>query len=280
MMPKRGLAVLRLLLAYLLLACLLLFMTGCAGKNNPGPAMIANGGTVAVEGEGGPDRLDDLDNDDWWEEEWEVVAEEYEPLRVADPLEGWNRAMFTVNDKLYLYLLKPVAQAYAMVVPELFRIGIGNFFTNLAYPVRAVNSLLQGKGDKVAKETGSFVLNTTFGFLGLVKISDAFPVLNVTHEDAGQTFGVWGIGNGPYIVWPLLGPSTLRDSVGMTGDFFLSPLSYLEPHELGWALKAHQRINSLSFRIGQSEDMKVSAIDPYVAFRDAYIQYRHALVQD
>ncbi|SDB24998.1 phospholipid-binding lipoprotein MlaA [Desulfonatronum thiosulfatophilum] len=269
----------RLRLISLCLACLLMFGAGCAARNNPNPELS---GMADVDSgvSNNPDQHDGFEDDDWWDEEWEDLGETQAPARVADPLERWNRAVFTLNDRLYFLLFKPVGEVYAMVLPKPLRIGVQNFFTNLRYPIRAVNGLLQGKGGKVAKETGSFALNTTFGFLGLVKISDAFPSLEVTPEDTGQTFGFWGVGKGPYIVWPILGPSTLRDSVGLVGDYFLDPLRYA-PLNYPWVeLKAVDQVNTFSLEIGRYENLKETAIDPYIAMRDAYIQYRSRLVQD
>ncbi|GAB6059816.1 MlaA family lipoprotein [Desulfonatronum parangueonense] len=263
----------------LLLASLLVFGAGCAAKNNPNPELRDMAG-VDSSASDGLEQDDGFEDDDWWDAEWEDLGETQAPARVSDPLERWNRAVFTLNDKLYFNVFKPVGEVYAMVLPKPLRIGVQNFFTNLRYPIRAVNSLLQGKGGKVAKETGSFALNTTFGFLGLVKISDAFPSLAVTPEDTGQTFGFWGVGKGPYIVWPILGPSTLRDSVGLVGDYFLDPLRYA-PLNYPWVeLKAVDQVNTFSLDIGRYENLTETAIDPYIALRDAYIQYRSRLVQD
>lgn len=262
----------------LLAACLLVFGTGCAAQKSQSPELHDITATESVSKSVA--HHDDPEGDDWWDDEWEDLLETQEAVRVADPLEGWNRAMFTVNDRLYFHLFKPIAQGYAMVFPEPLRVGVRNLFTNLAYPIRAVNSLLQGKGDKVAKETGSFVLNTAFGFLGLVRISDTFPSLEVSPEDTGQTFGVWGMGNGPYLVWPIVGPSTLRDSLGAVGDYFMDPLRFA-PLDYPWIeLTAVDQVNSLSLRIGQYENLKETSLDPYIALRDAYIQHRHGLVQD
>lgn len=261
---------------FLLLAAFLLVLGGCAARNNaagtavqePTAAEVATAGGEADPGA------------DVWEEEWETLAEEERAPRIADPLEGWNRAMFTFNDKLYFYFLKPVSRTYALFVPEALRVGVRNIFTNLAYPVRAVNSVLQGKGAKAARETGSFALNTTFGFLGLVRIADEIPSLEASPEDTGQTLAAWGAGNGFYIVWPVLGASTLRDSVGRVGDSFLDPLTYVDPSELRWGLRGGERVNETSLRLGEYEDLKEGALDPYVALRDAYLQYRQSLVEE
>ena len=102
-----------------------------------------------------------------------------------------------------------------------------------------------------------------------------YPHLNPPDEDFGQTLGFFGIGNGIYLVLPFLGPSTLRDTVGLGGDYFLSPTAYIDPAVVGWSLKAEDSVNDLSFRIGQYEELKDAAIEPYASFKDGYIQYRN-----
>lgn len=207
------------------------------------------------------------------------LSQDYEKQRTAqisDPLEPFNRIMFQFNDKLYFYCLKPVAKGYGAIFPEEFRIGIKNCFYNISYPVRFVNDIFQAKFKKAAQETGSFIINTSLGIFGFLKPAQDISVLNPlpAEEDTGQTLGCWGFGQGIYFVWPILGPSTLRSSVGMAGDYFLDPLTYLEPWELRWGLKSEQKINYTSLRLGEYEDLKESALDPYTAAKNAYIQYR------
>ncbi|MBW1691692.1 MAG: VacJ family lipoprotein [Deltaproteobacteria bacterium] len=159
---------------------------------------------------------------------------EEEAVQVADPLQLWNRAMFHVNDKLYFWLLKPVSRGYKAVIPTPVRRGVRNFFHNITAPIRMVSALLQAKGRKASAE-----------------LSDGF-----------------------YIVWPVLGPSTLRDSVGMVGDWFLDPVSYVEPFEAYLGVWTLENVNDTSFRIGDYESLKEAAIDPYIALRNIYIQNR------
>ena len=194
---------------------------------------------------------------------------------VADPLSGWNRLMFNVNDKFYFWVMKPVAKGYKAVLPTPVRQGVGNFFHNLATPIRLVNCFLQGKMGDAASEACRFLYDTTFGVLGFWDPAKDYPHLNPPEQDFGLTLARFGIGNGVYIVWPFLGPSTLRDSVGLGGDYFLSPLSYLQPEVYAWSLKAEDVVNHQSFHIGEYEELKNAAIVPYEAFKDAYIQYRN-----
>ena len=200
-------------------------------------------------------------------------------IAIADPIAPWNRAMFYFNDKCYFWILKPVAKGYKVVMPEVARKGVGNFFYNIAMPIRFVNALLQGKGQVATTEFFRFLLNTTAGGLGFGDPASKYPDLNPDAEDLGQTFGRYGIGNGFYIVWPFLGPSSLRDTVGLFGDRFLNPTSYIDPSLAATGVEAYKTVNNLSLKIGEYEALKEAAIEPYVAFRDAYVQYRQGKVE-
>jgi phospholipid-binding lipoprotein MlaA len=227
-----------------------------------------------------PDELTGPD-EAWLEslDEGDEYLDEYAARLVADPLEPLNRVMFTFNDRLYFWVLKPAAKGYSAVVPETVRRGVGNFFYNIRFPIRFVNNILQGKFMSAALEFDRFFINTFFGGLGLADLSDRHPELRVPREDTGQTLGKYGFGNGIYIVWPLLGPSTLRDSVGLAGDFFLDPLSYVDPSDAATGAKVGDRVNVVSFSIGEYEAIKAAAFDPYVAIRDGYIQYRQSQIE-
>jgi phospholipid-binding lipoprotein MlaA len=202
------------------------------------------------------------------------------PPTIADPLEPFNRAMYHFNDKLYFWLLKPVAQGYEKVVPEVARIGVKNFFTNLAFPIRFVNALLQADFGGATTELGRFLLNTACGAGGLFDPASHEEINLVRRDrDLGQTLGGYGIGQGFFINWPVLGPSSPRDTVGTVGDLFLHPLTYLDPWYATAAVRGYEKVNETSFRIGDYESLKEAAIDPYVAIRDAYVQYRLNLVE-
>ncbi len=201
-------------------------------------------------------------------------------VHVADPIEPFNRAMYHFNDKFYFWILKPVTKGYKYVVPAPLRTAVKNFFDNLIMPVRLANCLLQGKFNSAGNEVTRFVLNTTAGMLGFADPADNYPQLKARDEDLGQTLGTYGIGNGFYIVWPLLGPSTLRDTVGLTGDLFLNPVAYVHPVEAAFEIAALAKVNHTSFHIGDYESLKESAIDPYSAIRDAYIQNRAQKVRE
>ncbi len=199
--------------------------------------------------------------------------------KVADPIEPVNRGIFYVNDKLYRWVLKPVAKGYQYIVPEGARIAVRNFFYNIATPIRAVNALLQGKVKTSGTELARFGINSTVGFLGFFDAAKHWDLLR-KDEDTGQTFGTWGIGNGFYLVLPVLGPSTARDTVGIVGDTFLDPTTYLLRPVDAVLLRAVRSENDLSLRINDYEELTDSAVDPYVAVRNAYIQHRAKLVRE
>ncbi len=204
--------------------------------------------------------------------------EQYETI--ADPLEPINRIFFTFNDKLYFWLLKPIAKGYGKVVPEPARVGIRNFFSNLLMPIRLINCLLQGKLKAAGTETIRFIINSTVGFLGVQDVAKNEGHLEVHEEDLGQSLGVYGLGPGIYINWPIFGPSSLRDTVGMIGDFFLDPVNYAVTRtKYRIAVKGYDKVNSTSLTIGEYESLKKAALDPYVAVRDAYFQYRRNLIK-
>ncbi len=208
------------------------------------------------------------------EEEDPEYIEEAEGTEIADPLEPVNRAAFYFNDKLYFWVLKPLAKGYSAVVPEDARIAVRNAFNNIAVPIRVVNNLLQFKVKSAGNELVRFCVNSTLGLLGLFDVAKDKLDIKMQDEDFGQTLGVWGLGPGIFITWPVLGPSSLRDSVGFAGDYYLDPVSYVNPVLDSIAIRAGDRVNRTSLVLGQYEDIKKDAIDPYAAFRDIYHQYR------
>jgi phospholipid-binding lipoprotein MlaA len=201
-------------------------------------------------------------------------------FKVADPLKPLNRAMHNVNDKLYFSVLRPVARACKKAVPKPARISIRNFFNNLTTPARYISCLLQGKRKAAGTELHRFALNTTVGVLGFADPAQEKWKLAPTDEDLGQTLGKWGVGNGVYVVLPLLGPSTVRDTLGLIGGQLLNPVHYVEPTEVSLAISAGKIANENTFTIGRYESFKSAAVDPYTAMRQAYIQYRDKQVKD
>ncbi|MGD2126844.1 MAG: VacJ family lipoprotein, partial [Desulfobacteraceae bacterium] len=199
---------------------------------------------------------------------------------IADPLEPINRVFFEFNDKLYFWFLKPVATGYKVVVPEPARVSVRNFFQNLSFPVHFLNCLLQGKVEGAFMEMGRFLLNTAVGAAGLIDVATKSGMFKKYEEDLGQTFGFHGLGPGLYINWPVFGPSSLRDTIGMVGDGFLEPLNYVDQAKYRAAIRGFQVINQTSLTIGDYEDLKRAALDPYIALRDAYYQNRKSKIKE
>jgi len=217
--------------------------------------------------------------------ESDPFADEYESdldyVGIPDPLEPINRAFFHFNDKLYFWFLKPVASGYKAVVPNPVRRSVKNFFSNLAFPVRFVNCILQAKFDGAGNELGRFLTNSILGLGGFFDVAEKHFDIKAYDEDFGQTLGVYGLGNGFYINWPVLGPSTLRDTIGDAGDYFLDPIYHADLETVyDLSINGYEKVNDTSLVIGDYEDLKKSALDPYIAFRDAYFQYRRNKVND
>ncbi|BET65757.1 VacJ family lipoprotein [Opitutales bacterium ASA1] len=213
-------------------------------------------------------------------------AEEYDEYampQVSDPLEKFNRTIFKFNGAVTVYVLTPVSNGYTAVVPKKAREGIGNFFSNLAFPLRFTGSLLQGKLDRSAAETGKFLVNSTVGLGGFLKVSDHVPELRVPDEDIGQAFGVWGLGHGPYLVIPVLGPASLRDGLGRICAIPLNPMRWEFAESMDWTVRdgsmVLETVNGLPATLENLDRITRSAVDPYVAVRNGYIQYRDAEVK-
>lgn len=229
--------------------------------------------TSAADGEGSDEEAIDEEEED---DEEEVMSE----VSIADPLEPFNRAMFQFNDRLYFWVVKPVAQGYSKVVPESGRSSVKNFFSNLGFPKRFVSCLFQADFGGAVTELGRFVVNSVWGVGGLFDPAANKELgLQMQDADIGQTLGIYGLGHGFYIVWPVFGPSSLRDTVDIAGEYFQYPFTYADPWYVGPSVRAYEGVNSASLRIGDYEALKEAAIDPYVALRNAYAQYRQNMVK-
>ncbi|MBE9487132.1 MAG: VacJ family lipoprotein [Desulfuromonadales bacterium] len=203
----------------------------------------------------------------------------FDEILIADPLEGFNRGMFWVNDKLYFYLAKPVAKGYRFIVPRPVRVSVGNFFSNLLTPMRAANALLQLKFTDFGTEIYRFVVNSTIGIAGLFDPATSLAGVEKVEEDFGQTLGYYGAGHGFYLVLPVLGPSSLRDTTGGLVDTVLDPFWYADlttMEHLG--AKVFKVTNGLSLDKDTYESIVRDSLDPYLFVRAAYAQRRAAQV--
>lgn len=197
-----------------------------------------------------------------------------------DQFESYNRAMFQFNDAVDKAIFKPVAKVYRRVLPEPVTASVGNFFSNLNDVVVLVNDLLQFKLHEAAMDSSRIVFNTTFGVLGLFDVASRMD-LPKHNEDFGQTLGFWGFGEGYYLVLPLLGPSTVRDTFGLVGNFYINPVSWATDSEaVEWSLWGLNLINRRSGLLRLERILAEDQIDPYSFQRGAYLQQRRNLVYD
>ncbi|MGM0982465.1 MAG: MlaA family lipoprotein [Pseudomonadota bacterium] len=193
-----------------------------------------------------------------------------------DPWEGFNRKVFAFNDVIDRYALKPVAKGYRFITPDPVEAGVGNFFSNLGEPRTALNSLLQGKGSNASIATGRFLINTTIGLGGLFDVATQLEITG-REEDFGQTLGTWGWEESRYLVLPLLGPSTVRDTGGLPVDMYSYPTTYVEDDEVRMGLTALRVIDT---RAGLLDQEKMIRGDRYSFIRDTYLQQRRFEVSD
>lgn len=204
------------------------------------------------------------------------LAEDEAKEKNPDPWEGFNRKVQGFNDWADRWFLRPVAVGYTKVVPSPVRTGVSNFYANLWLPLTIVNQLLQGKGGAALNDTGRFILNSTIGIGGLLDpATDAG--LERHDEDFGQTFGRWGIPSGPYLVLPLLGPSTVRNGIGRVPDSYLFPPRYIDDTAWRYGVYGLYVIEARA-RLLSTEELITG--DRYIFIRDAYLQNREYNVKD
>ncbi len=197
----------------------------------------------------------------------------------SDPLEPVNRVVYRFNDVVDRAVFKPVAKTYNKYTPTPVQTGVGNFFSNLGEPVVIVNDVLQGKLPQSASDTARLVFNSTFGVLGLIDV--ATPMGHPRHdEDFGQTFAVWGAGEGWYLVLPFLGPSTVRDAVGLPLEYALDPVARHDEVRERNSLYALHTIDTRARLLGASKVLDTAALDDYIFIRAAYRQRRWSLIYD
>lgn len=194
-------------------------------------------------------------------------------LEADDPAEPANRYVFDVNLAALALAVEPVADVYADAVPEPYRKGIGNVLDNLTMPVTVLNSALQGDADNAMDASVSFFINSTAGLGGLFDIPGGFGD-EPRKEDFGQTLAVWGVSEGPYVVLPLVGPSTARDAAGIGVDALADPLTYLLSPAWSYARSGAEVVHGQSERRAELEELRETSIDLYAAVRSLYRQSR------
>ncbi len=195
-----------------------------------------------------------------------------------DPFEGFNRAMFAVHEGVDT-VLKPVAKGYDTVTPDPVKTGIGNFFGNLADVWIAVNNLLQGKLTDGASDVGRFLVNSTVGILGLIDVASEIG-LDKHDEDFGQTLGYWGVGDGPYLFWPVIGPRNVRDTFGFVVDVSADPVGHLEDVSARNTLIGVRLIDYRAALLPSDKVIEEAAFDKYNYMRNAYFQNRRSVIHD
>lgn len=229
-----------------------------------------------------------LDIDDFTDEFEDEFSQTQ--VEIFDPLSGYNRVMTSFNDGVYTYALSPVASGYTYIFPQTVRVGISNFFSNLLFPLRFVNNLLQLKFENSVEELGRFLINTTFGLAGFMDPAKTELGWEAHDEDFGQTLGHYGVGEGFHVVLPFLGPSNLRDIVGLAADGYISPISTTGSSDIAYKIPNNSlenigiitttTVNSTSLRLGQYESIKKDALDLYPFLRDVYNQARKKQIEE
>ena len=194
--------------------------------------------------------------------------------KVSDPLERMNRAFFRFNDTLYRWVLRPVSKGYRTVTPKPARASVERLFDNVKFPIRLVNNVLEGRLKSAGIETTRFVVNTTVGVAGLFDPATRWS-LKAQPADFDQTLAVYRIPPGIYLHWPILGPSSVRGTVGTAGDIALNPSWYFDiPRAVTLGAEGLEKINMTSLHSEEYDALKEATLDPYVALRSAYFERR------
>ncbi len=203
---------------------------------------------------------------------------EMETTIIKDPIQPFNRAVFVFNDKVYYHFFRPLSNGYKAVLPEKARLGVRHFFTNIRTPVRFFNCVFQGKFKGAGTELLRLTINSTMGVAGFSDPAKKYFKLDIQEEDFGQTLGRYNVGAGSFIELPLLGPSNVRDTIGLLGDIALDPITLLSFFVSPYAstgVRSYSTLNDVSIDKGETyESLVEQAIDPYIAVQDAYTQNR------
>jgi phospholipid-binding lipoprotein MlaA len=205
-----------------------------------------------------------------------VRAEDHDE---RDPWQGYNRAIFSFNDAVDHWVLEPVAKGYDVVVPDPLERCFSNFFQNLRVPINSVNGFLQGKPVNGASDVGRFAVNTTIGLAGFLDPA-TYIGLERHDEDFGQTLAVWGVPAGPYVVWPLYGASTVRDSGGAVADTAMSVMPFFLESYVTIGARIFETVNARALVLEDVERARSAALDWYTSVRNAYLQRRETLIHD
>lgn len=195
-----------------------------------------------------------------------------------DPYEGFNRAMYSVNEGLDV-VIKPVAQGYDAATPLPVKAGVGNFFGNIYDAWTSVNDLLQGKGSQGLSDAGRVLINTTVGIGGVFDIASEMGIEKHS-EDFGQTLGTWGVGDGPYFYWPIIGPRTARDTLGWGVDIYVDPVVNIQEVPYRNSLTVLSFIDIRANLLPSDKVVEQAALDKYSYIRDAYLQHRHSEIDN
>lgn len=198
---------------------------------------------------------------------------------LSDPFETVNRGVFAFNEVVDNAVLQPVSRAYRFLVPEYGRQRVSNVLTNLSMPVVFLNSVLQGDPGNAFSSLFTFVLNSTFGIAGIFDFAGANTDLRVHKEDFGQTLGTWGFGPGAYVVLPIIGPSSARDTLGLGVDWFTDPFNYAD-NEIVITRTVLRTIDARADALDLTDDIYRTSLDPYATFRSGYLQKREAMVKN
>jgi len=195
-----------------------------------------------------------------------------------DPLEPINRAIFEFNEIVDDNIFKPVAKGYKYITPDPVEVGVSNFFSNIGEVGTIANDILQLKFSQAGHDTARFAINSTLGIFGIFDVATPLG-LKRNKEDFGQTLGFWGIPNGPYLVLPFLGPSTLRDGPSLIVDYEMSPVEQLH-HEERQGLQAIDAVDTRARLLRATKILDAAAKDKYIFIRESYLQRRDSLVND
>ena len=206
-------------------------------------------------------------------------APEAPPVTENDPLEPFNRKIFWFNDRVDSYVLEPAAKGWNFVVPGVLQTCLSNFFYNLRFPIETVNDLLQGKVQHAASDVGRFLVNTTVGVAGFFDPASSVG-LELHWEDFGQTLGWWGVGTGPYLVLPILGPSNVRDGGGLIFDTAASITPFFVSSYYLLAARSVELVNTRAIYADTIDKARETSFDYYTFVRNAFLQRRAALIRD